>query len=404
MTPAPLPNRRRASPTPSAMTGATKGPRLPPPRKATVSDYDELIAFLNRIFRIRMDRQYSHIYKRTQKDTSNNIVVVDNGRVVSCVGIFPMTLVCGGVRLTVGGIGGVSTQPRYRGRGLMTKLLKKSIAMMQRHNYDISVLWGDRKRYGRFGWENAGRQYTFAIGRRYVPPEGAADAEIRRFSNSVEDIREIGRLHQQGELRVLRTRKQLQSVLNRQTYETWTWRKGGAFAYVTVKGETKDRELIEFGGDVSGLDHLLRFLFEKFGLENLRGTVAVSRSPYVPFILDRSSQWGVRFIGMVKILNLKAVLEKFAPQLEKRCREMGLTGSLSLEMTDSGQTASLHFGKRITVGDRKQRLHLRLSDTEMVRLIFGTLPPSHGLQLGESFRYLDALLPLDFYIGRLDYV
>ena len=40
----------------------------------------------------------------------------------------------------------------------------------------------------------------------------------------------------------------------------------------------------------------------------------------------------------------------------------------------------------------------------MVRLIFGTIPPTHAFQLDKSLDYLDSLFPLDFYVGRLDYV
>ncbi|NQT84781.1 GNAT family N-acetyltransferase, partial [bacterium] len=116
------------------------------PRKAGVSDYDDLIAFLNKIFGIRMDMQYGHIYKPTRKDMSNNIIIRDEGRIVSCVGIFPITLLCGDARLSVGGVGGVSTEPKYRGRGLMSKLLDKSVSIMRRRDNDISILWGDRRR------------------------------------------------------------------------------------------------------------------------------------------------------------------------------------------------------------------------------------------------------------------
>ncbi len=374
------------------------------PRKATVSEYDDLIAFLNKIFRIRMDLQYSHIYKPTRKDMSNNIIIRDDGRIVSCVGIFPMTLLCGDARLSVGGIGGVSTDAKYRGRGLMSKLLDRAILAMRRRNYDISILWGDRLRYNRFGWENGGRQYAFSIDRRHVSPAKVTEGGIRRFSNSGADLREIARLHEQRKLKVDRTRGQLKSVLNRQTFDTWVWRKGTAFAYTTVREKNKEVRLGEFGGVLSGLDNLLGFLFDKYQLEKLTGTAEVSQSPYFPFLINRSGEWGLRFIGMVKILDLKSVLQKFVPQIQDKSRVLGLKRDLTLEMTDSRQLASLHFGRSLTVGERKKGSVLRLSDTEMVRLLFGTLPPSHVLGLDKSLCYLDALFPLDFYVGWLDAV
>ncbi len=379
------------------------------PRKARASDYDELIRFLNAIFGVRMDLEYSHIYKPTAKDMANNIVVVEGGRIISCVGIFPMTFICGDVQLSVGGIGGVSTDPQYRNRGLMTKLLNRAIAIMEHRNNDISILWGERLRYGRFGWENAGRDHTFNIDQRHAVRETMKGAEIRPISMNGDDLRRIGQLYNQWELRVQRTPAKLKAVFSRYTYETWIWRKRGNFAYMTIKGTGVDRELIEFGGSLAGLDDLLGFLFEKHQLENLKGTIPFCRSPCVRFIVDHSSGWGVGFsrrshCGMVKILDLKSVLHKSARQIGKSSRGLGVNGSLTLEMKDTGQVATLHFGRSVTVSERKAKPILSLSDADMVRLIFGTVPPSHTLKLNKSLHYLDEVFPLDFYVPRLDWV
>jgi len=377
---------------------------LTPPRKARLSEYDQLVSFLSSIFGMRMDLVYCHIYKPTQKDMANNIVILDDGHIVSCVGIFPLTFICGEASLSVGGIGGVSTEPRYRGRGLMTRLLDKSISIMKQQNYDISILWGDRRRYGHFGWENAGRQYVFTIDRRHVPPGKAGDGEIRPLSPSSDELGRIARLYEQWKLRVHRTPAQVKSVFRRHMFDTWVWTKGRAFAYMTIRRTTKIPELMEFGGDLPGLDELLSFVFKEYQLETLAGRMAVSRSPYLPFTIRRSSEWGVRFIGMVKILSLCSVLEKFSTQIGKKCRGLGLKGALTLQMTDSGQVATLHFGTSLTVSERKSKPTLALSDTEMVRLVFGTIPPSHSLGLDRSLGYLDAIFPLDFFVSGLDYV
>jgi predicted N-acetyltransferase YhbS len=379
------------------------------PRKANVSDYPELISFLNGIFGIRMDLEYSHIYRPTAKDMANNIIAVDDGRIVSCVGIFPMTFACGGVRLRVGGIGGVSTNPEYRSRGLMTKLMNEAMEIMRRRQDDISILWGDRLRYARFGYENAGRHYTFNIDRRHVLPGILAGREIRPLSFTGGDLSRIARLYRQWELRVERSPAKLKSVFGRDTYETWVWLKGQAFAYMTIKGVGADRDLIEFGGETEGLENLLGFLFDKYELENLTGTIPYCPSLYVPFIIARSSGWGIGFsrrarCEMVKILDLASLLSKFAAKIGQSARGLGLKGSLTLEMTDSHQVATLHFGRGVSVSERKAKPALHLSDTEMVRLIFGTIPPSHSLNLSKPLQYLDEVFPLDFYVSRLDWV
>jgi len=351
---------------------------------------------------------------------ANNIVLVEDGHIISCVGIFPLEFICGDVVLSVGGIGGVSTDPQYRGRGLMTKLLNKAVSAMQEQNYDISILWGDRLRYNHFGWENAGRQYVFNIHRRHVLPTTAMRAAVRPLSTTGNDLKRIARLYEQMELRVHRTPEQFNSVFSRGTYETWIREKGEDFAYMTVRGAARDRELIEFGGDSGGLDELLSFLFAKYELDNLTAKLGVSPGPYIPFLVARSSDWSVRFIGMVKILNLSSVLKKFARQIEKKCHGLGLKGSLTLEMTSGSseavgcasggspptcaQFATLKFADGVKVTDRRAEPVLSLSDTEMVRLIFGTVAPSHSLHLDQSLAYLDAIFPLDFYVPRLNYV
>lgn len=379
------------------------------PRKANVPDYPELISFLNGIFKIRMDLEYSHIYRPTARDMANNIIAVEDGKIVSCVGIFPMTFVCGDVRLQVGGIGGVSTNPESRNRGWMTTLMNEAMKIMRRRQYDISILWGDRLRYARFGYENAGRHCTFNIDRRHVLARIPAGPEIRPLSFAADDLNRIARLYRQWELRVARPPAKLKSVFGRDTYETWVWRNGKTFAYMTIKGVGADRDLIEFGGEREGLDDLLGFLFDKYELENLMGTIPYSPSPYVPFVIAHSSGWGIGFSRrargeMVKILDFASVLRKFAGQIRKRARRSGLTGSLTLEMTDSHQVATLHFGGSVSVTQRKAKPTLRLSDTEMVRLIFGTIPPSHSLKLSQSLHSLDEVFPLEFYVPRLDWV
>jgi predicted GNAT family N-acyltransferase len=356
-----------------------------------------------------MDLEYSHIYKPTAKDMGNNLVVVEDAKIVSCVGIFPMMFVCGDVRLSVGGIGGVSTDPQHRDSGLMTRLLNKAIAVMKQRRYDISILWGDRLRYSRFGYENAGRHYTFNIDRRHALRGRLEAAEVRPLSTAGDDLRNIAALYQQWELRVHRTPAKLKSDFGRCSYETWVWRKDRAFAYMTIKGATQNRDLIEFGGDSEGLDRLLDFLFVKYELENLTGTIPFCRSSYLPFVINRSSGWGIGFSRpargeMVKILDLRSVLQKFAGLIGKRSRRLGLKGSLTLEMRDSDQFATLHFGRRVSVSNRRTKPILALPDTEMVRLIFGTVPPSHTLRLGKSLLYLDELFPFDFYVPRLDWV
>ena len=99
----------------------------------TAADYGEAMDLLNYAF------SFSHgphdfpsllpkIYRPTEELMSCNYAIRRDGRLVAAVGIFPLTWHVGGAELRVACIGGVSTHPQYRGRGLMRALMRHCVA------------------------------------------------------------------------------------------------------------------------------------------------------------------------------------------------------------------------------------------------------------------------------------
>ena len=83
----------------------------------------------------------------------NVFIMLYGERVVSHVQVFPSLFNIGGVFIWGGGIGGVSTRPEHRGKGLATSLLEASIRYMEVENLPISVLYTTKYSfYGRLGW------------------------------------------------------------------------------------------------------------------------------------------------------------------------------------------------------------------------------------------------------------
>ena len=146
-----------------------------PPEPARPEDHQELVTFLERIFRPErmgsMAAEYPHLYAPELMPW--NLVSRHCGRIVSVVGAFPIAFYIQSARpsmvLTVGGVGGVSTCPAHRGRGLMQAGLHTAIARMRDHEYAFSMLWGDRQRYAHFGYEDAGTELRGRAQRRQFP-------------------------------------------------------------------------------------------------------------------------------------------------------------------------------------------------------------------------------------------
>ncbi|MFP3904651.1 MAG: GNAT family N-acetyltransferase, partial [Armatimonadota bacterium] len=133
-------------------------------------EIDELIDHMDLVFntpRERMEMAYRH-------DSTVRLhqvkVAVEDGRIVSAVRVANRPVRIGEIRVEIGGIGGVSTHPDYRGRGYCTALLEAQIEYMQQQEYDISMLFtGIVGFYRRLGW------YSF--------PEHSATVPVPDTSN-----------------------------------------------------------------------------------------------------------------------------------------------------------------------------------------------------------------------------
>lgn len=75
-----------------------------------------------------------------------------------------MEFAAGSNTMSVAGIGQVSTLPDYRGRGLMTVLMKAAETEIDRRNFVLGYLGGDRFRYAWNGFETTVYGWRFELG------------------------------------------------------------------------------------------------------------------------------------------------------------------------------------------------------------------------------------------------
>lgn len=89
-----------------------------------------------------------------QKDEYTRLCEVD-GKLVACVQLCKRPVQTPLGELTMGAIANVATLVEYRGRGYSSKLLKSAIEIMERENFDFSVLFtGITDFYARLGWHS----------------------------------------------------------------------------------------------------------------------------------------------------------------------------------------------------------------------------------------------------------
>jgi predicted N-acetyltransferase YhbS len=100
-------------------------------------------------------------------------VAEEEGRLVSCVQIFPRRLRVLGHPVPAGGIGSVYTAPERREKGLAGAILDRCAAAMKKRGMELSLLFSDRTAfYSARGWRSCSCQRT--VLRR---PDGGIAAE-----------------------------------------------------------------------------------------------------------------------------------------------------------------------------------------------------------------------------------
>ena len=378
------------------------------PQRASLDDFDSIIELADMCFTRERDRggmlaRWPHCYIRDADFLKNILIMKDDSKVVSMVEYTDQTSIVDGEEIKTAGITAVSTWPDYRGRGFMTGLLKRCVSLMEEEGYAFSDLGGDRLRYGRYGWENAGRAWRFDITKRsFSAVETPFDIHVVPYQASDEEIESVMAIHEREPIRLKRSQLLYKILLGRLGKHVWLARgKEGITAYVITESAEGRQTIVEFGGHTEDIHRI----FAHF-MGNLDTWSIHIRSPWshpLNSLLFRiSSHWNLGTVRMIKIVDLQSTLRGFAHQLGDRYSALGMKDSRSvvLGISNTDQQVEITFSPEgATVRKAATSTNaISLSDREMVRFIFGPGSPGSVIDLPRNVNFLDALLPVDFYL------
>jgi len=133
-------------------------------RRLKAEDYDDLLTVLNRAFNNPdFTKVLPRMWVRSDEYMGKHIGAFEDGKLCAVVGIYPLPVVIGDVRLKFATTGNVATLPEYEGRGYFRTLFTKAMEILEQEGYDAARLGGDRRRYARYGYEPCGQLYKFAF-------------------------------------------------------------------------------------------------------------------------------------------------------------------------------------------------------------------------------------------------
>lgn len=381
---------------------------LDAPRPARPGEFGELMDFIDLVFRpgqkgrCILGSQYPHLFQDRPSFLSRNILIRDRGEIVGNVSIHPVPLRLEEGSLVAGGIGQVGAHPQRRGEGIMTRLLEDAIERMRRQEMPISILGGDRQRYGWFGWEKGGVRNLFTLTPRFVgkPTPAERRLPIKQLGVTPAVARKMLAIDRQRPYGAVRRPGEMKPLCERRGREGWGCQVGGRFAYAILGGarhQARAYERIdEAGGDPQLLESLIRVLMARFRRDRLQAIVGPNVED-VAFFRRLSGGWERSTDCMIKILDLQLMLQGLEQLLKRRAQERGVGGRFHFVMEDSGQTGRLDLGKG-------KNHRLRLGDRDMVSLFFGALPVGEMMGGEAPFDLLDRLLPLPLFAPPLNHV
>jgi hypothetical protein len=309
-------------------------------------------------------------YLWRQERVADHWLCLKDGAIVGVIGVYPFGVRLAGVEFRSAGIGQVTTLAPMRGQGVMTTILKAATSQMD-DLYDFTWLWGDRLRYGRFGWARGGVNYRFETSARYLPEPPPAD-EVHQLDPH-EHMQRVYDFAMGQPYTVHFSPEEFLQLLGR----PGTLLIGYRDAWVLHRpGEDRPNVWLADGPKhqiAALLSHLVHQAEEGGGGWRISFTTGPFECPLVRLARDCYLQMRVDTSASFRICDVAGYFEKAA-----RIAQPGVaagTDELSLRNTDNGLEVRIEcVDGRFSVQDRAGEGAREMSTAAISEAVFGPLP------------------------------
>jgi len=368
-------------------------------RRARAGDLGEILAIINTVWRkpdgSPGDILSSHPFLFHDGRIPDHFVYEVDGRLWGVVGAYPYDVRLGGVGFRMAGIGQVICLPEYRGRGVMTAVLKKVIAALEEEGYDAAWLMGDRQRYAHFGWARGGRALHFTTNQRYLPDASAAAIRPLDIERGFARVRE--HIHALP-YTMLMPDEELRSLFRAR--EVNGWALSDSFILLDA-----GRDRVHFADGKPDELALLIAHQQSINAETSRDRCQMfietpcAPSPLVQACREIFANVSMQQCASFRIVRLLPFLEKAIRMVEGAIPQG--TDKLELMNTDTGEAVTLTAAQgeaQVTEGASQKAV--RLDTVRLTELFFDWIPAEIHLPNLAADSPLRALLPLNVFMSR----
>ncbi len=364
-------------------------------RSAKESELEQVVALNCIAFNPNQhERYWQYVRGDSSYRLSQTRVVVVNDRVVSTLRVWERRIRIGPSLVMMGGIGGVCTDPKYRGVGYASALMQDTIGYLKTRGYDLGVLFTiiPEAFYHRLGWTSLplhGFSVECKVGTGTALP---SEWQVRDFNvetdlDAVASIHDIANAQQSGI--VSRTRaywdmkpSRIRGILPSVVAE----KNGDIGGYLNFQIEEQDAEVLEVGyipNKPDVLDMLVSY-FMKACVENRVEKITgmfPSEHPYVERILA-TRKGEVRVCTdtamMLYAVNLPIMLRRLVVDWETQIADADESfPRLAVRFpVVNNQSAVLRYDGNSTiqiVDDASDAVDIEMNEDVFWKLLFGEL-------------------------------
>ena len=317
------------------------------------------------------------------------------------------TMRIGTSTVTIGGIGGVSTQRHHRNKGYSRMCMEASTSLMVREGYDIGFLFGIRDFYDKFGYITCMAEHTLTMDTRDAE---RAKSSLRCRPATHTDSPELARIYNRDAASLTGSCKRTPSRWSGFTMGSFFERKvaarvvtdskGRVVGYVAYDDET-DRvcasEIVGTGSETYGV--ILHFLAGR-AVKLRREEISFKLPADHPFarwarqfgLVDKTS-YPRNSNAMARITNLLSCLQNVSGELGNRVSGRFKSTSFRF-LTDVGTCHLAWTGKRLIVELGGQDSIVRVRQDHLVQLLMGYRSPADLIAADElkAARHLHPIL------------
>ena len=389
------------------------------PRACRTSEFEEVIALINQVFRAGTDQDirtdYPLVFNHSKMEYMR-ILKVD-GMVVAHVPVWLREAIVGDDRLRIGIISPTVTHPDYRRRGYATRCLQDCVRIMEEGDVPVSVLWTLEATfpfYQQSGWEAVGSQgwlYQLRPEEHTLFESGAFDL-VQYDPRNTDLFDAMVKLHDAEPRRIARSIEEYHALFSLpQTTTFLAMSSKGVVAYLIFGKGVNKPGLIEGGGDIAGLETLVKHVL----LSRPSNSEIQVLLPLIPSVLERlieEKKPGSRLpieeakgVGyqMMRVNSLEKLLRQIENHIQNR--SAGLRGDVCLVCSETEETVTLKFRDgEVDLSTERLTEAVVLTRRQLTQLIFGAHPAAKPVECsGVTGEILQTIFPFYVPIWELDH-